>query len=88
MTLVIWKTILDPLSIMEIEMPDDAEILCVREQQGGVCMWYRCDPRNPRVGRTFHVCGTGQPRPSPTGKYLGSAHLGPMVFHVFEAVQH
>ena len=83
----IWKAVLRPTEVQEIEVPAGAELLCAREQRGQICVWYRCDPdpRITKVKRAIALVGTGHAAP-PKGRYLGTASLraGDLMFHVFE----
>lgn len=86
---VIWKTELAAAQVQVIDVPRGAEMLCAREQNEAVCVWYRCDPDEAREKRQIIVCGTGHGAPpEQSGRYLGSAHLqeGALVFHVFEKI--
>lgn len=86
MSRVIWKTVLTPIEIQTVELPQGAEILCAREQHEQVCIWYRCDPDAQKVPRTLVIGGTGYEIPDAV--YLGTAMLqrGALVLHVFEQV--
>lgn len=79
----IWKAIIKP-DRQTFDAPKGAELLTAREQGGDICVWFRCDPTQPKEKRRVIVCGTGHD--APAGRYLGSAHLegGAFVFHVFE----
>lgn len=81
----VWKAILNDED-MHIDVPIGSELLYVREQGEQICVWYRCDPNQPKERRFLKVRGTGWN--DATGKYLGSAHLsgGSLVFHVFETM--
>lgn len=85
MSLTIWKAVLKPTSEQEIQVPVGAELLCAREQDGQVCVWYRCDPDNIKDWRRIVVVGTGEWAPE-GGRYLGTASLagGKLMFHVLE----
>jgi len=80
----IWKSVLFPVNIQEIEVPAGAEMLCAREQNEQVCVWYRCNPMAAKEKRTIEICGTGHP--APKGRHLGTASLieGSLILHVFE----
>lgn len=86
---VIWKAELAATEAQMIDVPRGAELLCAREQNEAVCVWFRCDPSEALEKRQIIVCGTGHGAPSEqSGRYLGSAHLqgGALVFHVFEKI--
>ena len=80
----IWKTVLRPADVQEITVPAGAKFLCAREQHEEICVWYRCDPDQPKVPRGVAIVGTGHPAPD-DGKYIGTASLrgGALMFHVF-----
>ena len=84
----IWKTVLKPIDVQEIEVPTGAELLCAREQYEQICVWYRCDPDASKERRTIAIVGTGHPAPNGEGHYIGTAslHGGNLMFHVFERV--
>jgi hypothetical protein len=84
MPVTIWKAVIarDDYSF---DAPKGAELLTAREQGRDICVWFRCDPTEPKEARRVEVSGTGWDN-APTGRYVGSAHLdgGALVFHVFE----
>jgi hypothetical protein len=85
--MVIWKAVLRPIDVQDVEMPEGAEVLCAREQYGQPCIWFRCDPDAPKVTRQFAICGTGHAAPSrDESRYVGTAHLcdGSLILHIFE----
>ncbi len=83
----IWKTALKAADVQEIEVPEDAELLTAREQNEGLCIWFKCDPSKPLSKRRIAICGTGHPAPE-GGRYIGTGFLlgGSLVFHVFERI--
>lgn len=85
MSKAVWKFTLRP--IIEIEMPDGAQVLSVQEQHGELCMWALVDTSKPMVKRKFLTFGTGHILPD--GKrleFVGTALLesGAFVLNVFE----
>lgn len=44
-----------------IELPENAQPLCVRMQRGVPQLWALVNPGSPKVKRTFHVVATGEP---------------------------
>ncbi len=80
----IWKAELAPADEQEIAVPVGSEMLCAREQQDKICVWFRCDPSAPKEMRKFTVAPTGHQAPA-DGRYLGTASLidGQLIFHVF-----
>ena len=81
----IWKVVLRPVIVQDIQVPVGAEILCAREQYEKICIWFRCDPDAAIEKRTIAIIGTGAEAPD-DGRYLGTASLdsGNLIFHVFE----
>ena len=70
-----------------VMMPKGAEILHVHEQNDAVCLWALVNPSHANEERCFEVYGTGHLIHSGMGvdrKYLGTAHCGVYVWHVFE----
>lgn len=84
MTKVVWKTVLLARDEQEISVSPDAEFLFVHEQNGDICLWYRCTPDLVKVPRKIGIKGTGHS--GAHGIYIGSAilHGGALVFHVFD----
>lgn len=68
-----------------IEMPKDAEFLCVQEQMGKPCIWVMVDPDAKKETRYFEIRGTGH-SVGRVGKYLGTWQStgGLLVWHLFE----
>jgi hypothetical protein len=73
--------------VQTLSLPFDAEPLCVQEQFGEPCLWYRV---NTDITATQSVqialCGTGHPCPASfDGKYIGTVllHGGSLVLHAF-----
>jgi len=86
MTHTIWKTILAPTDMQEIDVPEGAELLTVREQHEQICLWFRCNPSNDLKKRQIVICGTGHSIPEGFRyPYVGTAFLdgGQLVFHIF-----
>jgi hypothetical protein len=78
----IWKFPLDGEE-QTVSLPAGAQILCVHEQLGRICLWAEVDPEEPSLEyRRFWIVGTGEPRPR-SGKYLGTSFIGNYVWHVF-----
>lgn len=84
MNRTIWKTVLKPTDVQEIEVPVGAEMLCAHEQHNQICVWFRCDPDAGREKRKIAIVWTGHAAPA-DGAYLGTAslHGGQLIFHVF-----
>lgn len=84
----IWKATLKATDVQAIEVPAGAELLCAREQHDLICVWFRCDPDQPKEQRPIAIVGTGHNAPD-DGRYLGTASIygGSLMFHVFEGPQ-
>lgn len=85
MAYTIWKAILRPVDIQDIEVPENAEVLTARDQYEQLCVWFKCDPSNRLSKRRIAICGTGHPAPE-GARYVGTGFLqgGSLVLHVFE----
>lgn len=70
-----------------VEMPRDAEILCVQTQDGRPCLWALVDPTAESIKRDIRIYGIGHPIQEHGHRYIGTYQLwsGKLVFHVFEA---
>ena len=82
MSEIVWKYELQP-GVTTIEMPGGSEALTVGAQGDGIFLWARVYPDAPRAARRFHTVGTGHMALA-LGRYVGTAFLDWMVFHVFE----
>ena len=85
----IWKFELETKNISMIQMPKEAEILCIQEQFEKPCMWVLVDADQEKEERYFEIFRTGHPVHCDMGverKYIGTYQLnnGALVFHVFE----
>lgn len=78
---VVWKFKLSR-GFQVLDLPADAEPLCVHMQGDLRCIWFRVNPDLPTVRRRFVTVGTGWP--DAYGKYIGTLHDGGYVWHVFE----
>lgn len=66
-----------------IEIPKNAEIVHVEEQDGVLCMWAIVNPDAPKETRTFCIRGTGHPIDESL-KYVKTWQAPPFVWHLFE----
>ncbi|MCT8869306.1 hypothetical protein AAEH72_16035 [Shewanella xiamenensis] len=80
----IWKFTLEPECTIEI--PENAQLLSVREQGDKICLWALVDPDAKKVKRDFVGFGTGHVVPDINLTFVGTALLcsGSLVFHIFE----
>lgn len=84
----IWKFEINPNKVI-VEMPKDAEILTIQNQNGYACIWALVNPENEKEKRHFEVFGTGHNIYYDIGverKYINTFQLegGEFVFHLFE----
>jgi len=70
-------------------LPSGAELLHVAYQHSEICIWYRCDPKAPKIPFHIRIVGTGHPIPDGKWTYIGSAfyETPDLVFHVFEGFE-
>lgn len=82
----IWKTALRTSNLQDVEVPEGAEFLTAREQHGGLCIWFKCDPERRLTKRRIRISGTGHEFPAESARYIGTGflHDDHLVFHVFE----
>ncbi len=89
----VYKYGLDIAGSPFIEMPLDAEVLCVQVQGGHPMVWALVaivedgDTQYAMMPRQFRLAGTGHPLDLPdTAAYVGTFQLeeGAIVFHLFE----
>ncbi len=73
-----------PLGRGPVQMPKGARILHVAQQAGESCAWAIVDDTAPMVPRRLVTYGTGWTMPAEPGKYLGTVHDGPYVWHIFD----
>lgn len=69
-----------------IEMPADAKILTVQNQNGDPCIWALVDPNQKMDARMFTIVGTGKPFDDTNTVYIGTFQDGPFVWHLFEII--
>lgn len=80
----IWKYELAIIDEQTIEMPAGAVILTVQVQDGKLCLWAKVNTVHlVKTKRKIAVVGTGNSFDG-IGAYIGTAQLGPGVWHVFE----
>lgn len=73
-----------------IQMPLDAEVLCVQPQFGMPKLWALVDTQRPIVDRVFCCCPTGaEIYLDKRMRYINTIQLdgGAFVFHYFEIVE-
>jgi hypothetical protein len=78
---------------IELELPENAELLSVGAQGDEAVLWARVDPDAPKVNRHFRVFGTGHPMPDDVElEYVGTIQFSHgacagLVFHAFEVME-
>lgn len=81
-----WKFQLETTDMQVVEMPADAEILCIQAQFEAPCIWALVSPDAPKAPFVFEIFGTGHPVPEDGNReYIGTYQLsgGALVFHCF-----
>lgn len=69
-----------------LDLPINAEVLCVQMQRNQPYIWIKLDTETQKIGRRFSIFGTGHD----IGKKLGFSYIGTfqpnsdLVFHLFE----
>lgn len=93
MNQTIFKYEIPATDKMSIEIPADAEILCVQVDQktDKPCIWALVYPNNPKEERFFEVFGTGDEIRNDMGierKYIGTFQSlgGLLILHIFERI--
>lgn len=81
----IWKFELRVTDVQTIEMPAGARVLTVAAQGPALMLWAEVDPSAPVKPLTVRVVGTGFTYGEwrERAGYLGTAQVGPFVWHVF-----
>jgi len=76
----------DDHGIASLDIPADARVVHVAEQDGHARLWIRLKALAPRVPRRFMMIGTGWSNVQPHWPHVGSIMLqgGAIVFHIFE----
>jgi hypothetical protein len=96
----IWKENLLIRDYQTIQMPENAVILSVADQNGNLCLWFMADQKKPLEDRNIEIFGTGHPIHEDMGverKFIGTVvtyktnHHDPglvssLVWHVFERI--
>ena len=94
MSKTIWKFQLLVIGIQSIEMPENAEILCIQIQNEDPYIWALVEPENATIKRTFETYGTAQPIKEISHRkrnFIGTYQIetnqietNQLVFHCFE----
>lgn len=85
----IWKYTLQITDRQLVRMPAGAQILEAAEQDGKLCLWALVDPQAWAEVREISIVGTGNPVGDHigAGDHIGTAQIGPFVWHVFETTE-
>ncbi len=83
----IHKQKLEITDIQEIELPWYSQIIHLDTQDGNVCIWYECDPDQPKEKVTIYCYGTGHKMRTGNQRYIGTAFVfGGLVFHFYQKI--
>jgi len=86
---VIYKYQLFVTDAQQIEMFQDAKILCVQVQDGRPCIWAQGNPNLPYTRRKIRIFGTGNHiYDDEFLVYLGTVQIGEFVWHVYEDIEY
>lgn len=87
--MTIFKYAINVTNVSVVEMPVNADILCVQVQNGEPFLWAVVSDLAPKIPRIIETFGTGHRMPNKDRrKYIGTYQLegGALVFHVFERI--
>lgn len=84
MAKTIYKYLLTDEVEQNILIKNRAIIRHVSIQNGGICLWAEVDTTLDDVIRKIFVIGTGWPIPENCNTYIGTVHVDPFVWHVYE----
>ncbi len=73
--------------LQQVSMPMGAVIRFVANQGDVLTMWAEVDRRLPMTPVSICVVGTGWPIPNDHTVYVGTAGIGPFVWHVYRRPQ-
>ncbi len=76
-----------PIGGGEVNLPDDAKILSVGAQGKSLFLWAEVSPERSEYPRHIEVFGTGHQITYDVGisrEFIGTAFMGPLVWHVYE----
>lgn len=60
MTQVIWKSLMPASGSFDLLLPEGAEIVSANASPGDPRLWFICDPKAPKVRRSFRLYDTGE----------------------------
>ena len=76
-----------PVGGGEVNLPDDAKILSVGAQGKSLFLWAEVSPERSEYPRHIEVFGTAHQITCDVGisrEFIGTAFMGPLVWHVYE----
>lgn len=84
----IYKYRLSAQDEITMPLPKGVQILSVIAQDGQLCVYAKVPDAKPvdvqpMIDVRFSVRGTGHPLSGTEGEFLGTAQIGPFVWHVF-----
>lgn len=91
-TIYKYPLVIEPFEyIIEIDLPEDAKILTVQNQNKIPTIWVLLDTDKPKVKRSFKIIGTGHKIDKTISlNYIGTIQnesiLGSLVWHLFEII--
>jgi hypothetical protein len=82
MSKTIFKYKLEIKDHQTLEMPANAELLCVQVQNNDIYLWALVNMNMPPRDIIIAVYGTGNPINGEFGNYIGTCQLNGFVWHV------
>ena len=85
----VWKYILPIQDDVEVTLPKNAKILCVKEQKGDLCLWALVDPDEKETEPiNLRIAGTGHPIIEDNLVYIDTVLMydDNFVIHIFKIV--
>jgi hypothetical protein len=71
--------------VQTVAIPSRGKILHLGVQNDQICVWVLVNQRAPLEDFKFQVFGTGHTISEEMRTYVGTVHIGPFVWHVFQA---
>jgi hypothetical protein len=81
---IIFKYLLSISDQVLLYLPEGAKILSVQGQADQLVLWAIVDTSKSVEPRMFSIYGTGNPFQSDNARYIGTAQVNELVWHVFE----
>ena len=85
----VWKYPLPIIDNVEISLPKDSKILCVKTQKNDLCLWALVNPdENETESVKLRIAGTGHPIEEENLEYIDSVLMyeDNFVIHIFKIV--